>query len=71
MFSVLHTVLGVILSQVVGLSSSIVLSVKISRTALLAAYIAELGVRYAKGPSDLGKTLNSFFLRVFDMLKIF
>jgi len=39
--------------------------------ALLAVFIAELGIRHAKGPSGLGKnTLNSFF-RGFDMLKIF
>ena len=54
---VLRTVLSVTLSQGVGLSSSIVPSVKISRTALLAASIAELGIRHAKGPSGLGKTL--------------
>ena len=30
---------------------------KISRTALLAAYIAKLGIRHAKGTSGLGKTL--------------
>jgi len=39
--------------------------------ALLAASIAELGIRCAKGPSGLGKTLNSFFFIGLDMLKIF
>ena len=52
----LHTILSVILSQGVGLSSLIVPSVKISRTVLLAAYVAKLGIRHAKGPSGLGTT---------------
>ena len=56
MYGMLHTVLGVILSQGVGLSSLTVPLVKISHMALLAAYIAELGVRHAKGLSVLGKT---------------
>ena len=68
----LHIVLSVILLQGVGLSASIV-PVKISRTALLAAYIFELGIRHAKGPSGHGlvKHFNSFILKVFDVLKIF
>ena len=37
----------------------IVPSVKILLTVLLAASIAELGIRHAKGPSGLGKTLSS------------
>ena len=58
MFGMLHTVLGVILSQeearTIFIDSDIS---KNSRTALLAAYIAELGIRHAKGPNGLGKTL--------------
>ena len=53
----LHTVLSVILSQGVGLTSLIVPFIKNSHLALLAAYTAELGIRHAKGPSGLGKTL--------------
>ena len=56
MFGMLHIVLSVILSQGVKLSSSIVSLVKISRMALLAAYIVELGIRHAKGSSGLGET---------------
>jgi len=41
--------------------------------ALLAASIVELGIRCAKGPSAWFRqnTLNSFFFRGFDALKIF
>ena len=37
----------------------IVPSVKISLTALLAAYIAKLGIRHAEVPSGLGKTFSN------------
>ena len=52
----LHTVLGVILSQ--GVARTIFIDSDIGKnslTALLAAYIVKLGIRHAKGPSGLGK----------------
>jgi len=55
-------------------SPSIVPSVKISRTVLLAASIVELGIRRAKGPYTSAwfrqNTLNYFFFRGFDAFKI-
>ena len=55
----IRTVLRVTLLQGVGLSASIVPSVKILRMAstIMTASIAELGIRHANGPSGLGTTL--------------
>ena len=52
-----RTVLSVTLLQAVGLSLLIVPWIKNSLVVLLAASIAELGIRHTKGPSGLGKTL--------------
>ena len=54
------TVLSVTLSQVVGLSSSVIATMGKKLTyggTIIAASIAELGIRHTKGPSGLGKTL--------------
>ena len=73
MYVPIATVLTVTLSQGVGGCGTVFIdsaqaSVKISRTALLAVSILKHGIRCAKGPSGLGKTL---WILCFYMLKIF
>ena len=65
-----HTISSVTLLQGVGLSSSIVPSVKISCTALLEVTIAGLGFRHAKTPSGLGKHFEFFLLSVKGLIRL-